>query len=197
MMEVIGAKESRAFRVLWMLEELDAKYCHRPAKPHSPYVLEHNPTGKIPVLVTDEEGEALTESVAILQYLADRNGRFSFPISDRRRAIQDGWTHRILDEIDACIWTAAKHSFVLPEDRRVSDIKNTLRWEFARSIKRIAMDLDNSTYVMGDEMTVPDFILGHCLMWAKRARFDYNEPSIVAYFERLRARPAFRRTMEI
>ena len=197
MMEVIGAKESRAFRVLWMLEELGANYCHRPEKPHSPYVLEHNPTGKIPVLVIDEEGEALTESTAILQYLADQNACFSYPVSDRRRAIQDGWTHRILDEIDACIWTAAKHSFVLPEERRVSDIKNTLRWEFARSIKRIATHLDNSIYVMGDEMTVPDFILGHCLMWAERARFGTNEPSIVAYYERLRTRPALQRTMEI
>ncbi|MFK7874434.1 MAG: glutathione S-transferase N-terminal domain-containing protein, partial [Paracoccaceae bacterium] len=51
MYTVIGGIHSRAFRVLWALEELGLSYTHLAAAPHSPEVLEHAPSGKIPVLV--------------------------------------------------------------------------------------------------------------------------------------------------
>ena len=69
MLRVIGDKRSRTFRVLWMLEELGVQYEHLPAMPQSREVLEHNPSGKVPVLLVN--GIAMTDSTAILHYLAD------------------------------------------------------------------------------------------------------------------------------
>ena len=40
--------------------------------------------------------------------------------------------------MDAVLWTAARHSFVLPEEHRVPEIKGPLRWEFARTCTRLA-----------------------------------------------------------
>lgn len=197
MMEVIGAKDSRAFRVLWMLEELGESYCHTPAYPHSREVLVYNPGGKIPVFVAAEDDMVLTDSTAILHYLADRKGHFSFPPGDKRRSLQDSWTYLILDEIDQCIWTAAKHTFVLPEARRMKGIKSILRWEFQQAIKRIAARLNGKAYLMGGAMTVPDFIFGHCLLWAERAKFTHEEAAIDAYFKRICDRTAFQRTTRI
>ena len=60
-------------RVLWALEELGLEYIHHSAAPRSEQVRALNPLGKIPILV---DGDAvLTDSTAILTYLADKHGR--------------------------------------------------------------------------------------------------------------------------
>ncbi len=53
MYEVIGKIDTRAFRVLWMLEELGQPYEWTKAGPRSAEVMEHNPSGKVPVLLVD------------------------------------------------------------------------------------------------------------------------------------------------
>ena len=195
MIEVVGARASRAFRVLWMLEELGADYRHISAKPHAPEVIRHNPAGKIPVAVID--GEAVTDSTAILQHLADRNGRFTYQAGSIDRARQDSWTGLLLDEFDACLWAAAKHSFVLPEPVRVKAVKPALRWEFGKAAGRLAARMGDGPFLMGESMTVPDFVLAHCMVWANAAGFAHSEPAVDAYFERLRNRPAFKRVSQL
>eukprot|EP00537_Pseudo-nitzschia_pungens_P009125 CAMPEP_0172380264 /NCGR_PEP_ID=MMETSP1060-20121228/70350_1 /TAXON_ID=37318 /ORGANISM="Pseudo-nitzschia pungens, Strain cf. cingulata" /LENGTH=290 /DNA_ID=CAMNT_0013108017 /DNA_START=125 /DNA_END=994 /DNA_ORIENTATION=- len=68
---LLGTAQSRAFRCLWMLEELGLDYQHVPAKPQSESVKRYNPLGKIPVLV-DNDGLVLFESGAILSHLGDK-----------------------------------------------------------------------------------------------------------------------------
>ena len=191
MLRVIGSLGSRAFRVVWMLEELGLPYEFSPEMPHSEEVLKHNPSGKVPILLAD--GEALTDSTAIVQYLADAHCRFTFQSGTLERARQDGLTNLLLDEFDACLWMAARHSILLPEERRVRDIKPTLRWEFGRSARRLAACMRSETFLAGPNMTVPDFILAHCLAWAKRAKFTHAEPVLDTYFERMSMRPAYLR----
>jgi len=110
--------------------------------------------------------------------------------------VQDGHTGFLLDQFDACLWTAARHSFVLPEEKRVPAIKDTLKWEFERSQKQIAERLGDRSFLMGDTMTIPDIIAAHCGGWAVAANFPISEPIFRDYFTRLRSRPAFLRAME-
>ena len=77
MYQVVGTIRSRAFRVLWMLEELGEPYEHVPAQPRSEQASEVNPAGKVPTLV--DNGVAITDSTAIIQYLADKHGALTFP----------------------------------------------------------------------------------------------------------------------
>lgn len=190
---VVGAVRTRTARVLWMLEELGLPYAHVPAMPRSADALRHNPAGKVPVLLVGDA--AITDSAAILTYLADAHHRFTEPAGTMARARQDGWTHRILDEFEALLWTASRHSFILPEDMRLPAIKDSLKWEFARNAARMAADLGAGPYLMGQEMTVPDILLAHCLNWAEVAKFAMTEPGLVDYLARMRARPAFQRAM--
>ena len=132
MYTLIGGPQNRTFRVVWMLEELGLPYQRQYAKPHDPQVTEHSPLGKLPVLVT-EDGTALTDSVAILTWLADSTGRMTAPAGSLERARQDGLTQQIVDDIEGLLWMSTRHSFVLPEDQRVPAIKDSLRWEFARN----------------------------------------------------------------
>ncbi|MBM3603214.1 MAG: glutathione S-transferase family protein [Alphaproteobacteria bacterium] len=191
MYRVIGTARSRAFRALWMLEELGQPYQHIPANPRSEGVAQFNPAGKVPVLIDD--GTPITDSTAILTYLADRHGQFTHPAGTLDRARQDSLTQFLLDEFDAALWLAARHSFVLPKELRLAAIKNTLMWEFETSQKTLVHRMADGPFLMGERMTVPDIILGHCLDWALIARFPIVEARLSDYLDRIRQRPAYQR----
>lgn len=193
MYTVIGTVGSRAARVLWMLEELGEPYEHVAAAPRSEGVTAFNPAGKIPVLV--EDGTPITDSTAIIQYLADKHRKLTHPAGTLDRARQDSLTQFLLDEFDANLWMAARHSFVLPEELRHAAIKNTLRWEFERSQKTLVHRMGEGPFLMGETMTVPDIILTHCGDWALAAKFPIVEHRLTEYLDRMRQRPAYRRAM--
>lgn len=192
MYTVIGISKSRAARVLWLLEELDQPYTHIAAAPQSPEARAHNPAGKVPVLI---DGSAIiTDSTAILTYLADKHAAFTAPAGTPARAQQDSLTQCLLDEFDALLWTSARHSFVLPQEMRLPAIKDSLRWEYARNLAHLAARL-KGPYLMGDQMTVPDIIAVHCLSWGLGVRFAAPEGELADYLARMRERPAFLRAM--
>lgn len=193
MYTVIGNVRSRAARVIWMLEELGQAFEHIPAPPRSEGVTAVNPAGKVPVLIAD--GTPITDSTAIIQFLADRHNALTFPAGTLDRARQDSLTQFLLDEFDAALWMAARHSFILPEELRQSAIKDSLKWEFERSQDVLVRRMAEGPFLMGEQMTVPDIILTHCGDWARAAQFPVNQQRLVAYFERMRGRSAYQRAM--
>lgn len=194
MYRVIGPKRTRTLRVLWMLEELEQNYDFDPLPPGSAEVLALNPSGKVPVFVA--EGTPITDSAAILGYLADKHGQLTYAPGTIERAQQDALTHQILDEMDAILWTAARHSFVLPEDMRLPEIKSSLRWEFAQSTARITERL-RGPWLMGEMFTTPDILLTHCLSWARSAKFEVTEPDLLTYLRRATERPAYQAALTL
>lgn len=192
MYTMIGSPKTRSARVLWLLEELTQPFTHITAAPQSAEARAHNPTGKVPVLI--DNGQAITDSTAILTYLADKHGAFTAPAGTLARAQQDSLTHFLLDELDALLWTAARHSFVLPEDLRLPAIKDVLKWEYARSLSRLEARLQGP-FLMGEAMTIPDIIATHCLIWGIGAKFASPSGALADYLARMRARPAFARAM--
>lgn len=194
MYEVIGSRSTRAIRVLWMLEEIGAPYKHVAAKPRSPEALAANPSGKVPCLLDGDT--VLTDSAAILTYLADKHGALTRPAGTPERGVQDCLMHQVLDELDGVLWMAARHSFVLPEERRVPAVKETLKWEYERNIARIADRLEGP-FLMGEVMTVPDILLTHCLGWAERAGFAGSGEKLEAYRARMEAREAFQKVINL
>ena len=190
---VVGNVRSRALRVLWMLEELGQPYMLQVEMPRSDAVRALNPLGKVPVLIVD--GVPLTDSTAILTFLADRHGALTFPAGTIERARQDGRTHFVLDEMDAILWTASRHSFILPEEHRLPEIKSSLKWEFERSVRSFETLLGDGPFLMGETMTIADIIAAHCGGWAVAAKFPLESVVFREYVERLRARPAFARAV--
>ena len=163
MYTVIGTPMSRSFRVLWTLEELGQPYELNPAPPQSPEILQVSALGKVPALIKGDE--VITDSTAIITYLADKHGGLTAKAGTLARAHQDAMTQRFLDELDAVLWTAARHSFALPKDQRVPEVKPSLKWEFNRNLDRIEGQI-KGPYVMGEEFTIADIVLTHCLNWA-------------------------------
>jgi len=192
MYQVIGDTQSRAFRVTWLLEELGLPYEQIKVKPHSEEARACNPSGKIPAL---KDGDTiLTDSTAIMTYLADKHAGLTYPAGTIERARQDGMMHMVLDELDAVLWTGARHSFVLPEDKRVPAVKDSLKWEFARNCKRLA-DCMEGPFLMGEKMTIADIIAAHCLNWAYASKFPLEDERLLDYAKRMRNRDAFKRAV--
>lgn len=194
MYKVIGSPHSRAMRVYWALEELGQDYEINKSKPGSDDARRLNPSGKVPCLIVD--GETIIDSVAIIQFLADKHHHLTFPAGTIQRAQQDSFTQFCCDEVDGALWTAAKSSFALPKDQRVPEIKSTAKFEFARAMKTLETRLGDNEFVMGDTFTIPDLLLGHCANWAAAAKFELPDGKVAEYLKRVTSRPAYIRAKE-
>ena len=147
---------------------------------------------------SDAPDTVIIDSTAIMQYLADKHGQLTFPAGTIQRAQQDSFTCFALDDLDGILWTAAKHSFVLPEEHRVKGVKAACRFDFAESLRVLAERLGNHTYLMGDTFTIADIVVGHCAGWAFNARLGWpKEGPLADYIQRIRQRPAYIRANEI
>jgi len=196
MYKVIGNTRTRTLRVLWTLEELGLEYEHVSAPPRDPSVIAVNPAGKVPVLIA--EGVPITDSLAIMTYLADRHAALTFAPGTIDRAHQDALTHFINEEFDQILWMAARHSFVLPEEHRLPAIKDSLKWEFEQSQQRLLPRMsETGPFLMGDTMTIADILLAHCLNWASNANFTIPTQALLDYRKRMNRRPAFLRVMAL
>lgn len=196
MYKVIGHPQSRAIRVIWMMEELGVPYEIVPVAPRSDEAKEYNPSGKVPALVVD--GECVIDSVAIVQFLADKHDKFTNAVGTIKRAQQDSWTQFAVDEFESALWTNAKHSFILPKELRSEEAKTASKYEFDRAILHLEQRLGDKEFVMGEAFTVPDLLLGHCAGWATNgANWDIPAGPAADYFARVRSRPALLRTLEI
>jgi glutathione S-transferase len=191
MYTLIGSAKSRAFRVMWLLEELGEPYQHIDAAPRSEEAMKVNPTGRIPAF---KDGDAvILDSTAICQYLADKHGRFTHPAGTIERAQQDSFTQLALDDLDASCWSAAKHRFVLPETLRREGLEPSFRYHFDLALGVIEERLKDRPYLAGDELTVADIITAHCLGWGA-GMFGWETPEgrLSEYLARCRERPAFK-----
>ncbi len=189
MYKVIGSIKTRAMRVLWVMHEIGLEYEHIKASAQSEEAKLVNPSGKVPSLNVD--GTIINDSTAIITYLADKHGQLTYPAGTIERAKQDSLTQFILDELDAVLWTAARHTFVLPEDKRVKGIKETLRWEFSKSLKTLDDRMIEGPNLMGEKFTIPDIILTHIGGWARVAKFDLPDGRLRDYFRHQIKRPAY------
>ncbi len=194
MYKVIGHPRTRTMRVLWMLEELGEEYEIDPSLPGSPPVLAINPLGKVPAMLDGDL--ALADSVAIVTYLADKNGKFTASAGTAARAKQDGMTQFAVEAVEGPLWTAAKNNFVNPEAHRCKDIRPVCEFEFDKAVNGLEKLLGDNEFAAGDRFSVPDIILGHLGGWAKNAKFEIKSSKVDAYVERVRARPALARAMK-
>ncbi len=189
MYTVIGTPKTRAFRVIWMLNELGQPFELNPVPPRDASLAAINPSGKIPVL--QDGSDYIIDSVAICQYLADKHGQLTNRAGTIARAHQDSFTQFAVDDVESPLWTAAKHTFVLPAELRIAEVKKACSYDFGRAMTCLSQRLGDKTYVMGDAFTVPDLIIGHCGGWAQSIGFEIPEGNVSAYISRVRARPAF------
>ncbi|MFV8756306.1 glutathione S-transferase family protein [Nannocystaceae bacterium ST9] len=178
----------------WMLEEVGASYETKildwEKREHkSPEYLAINPMGKIPTIV--HRGVVVTEVAAILAYLAD-----AFPAAGLAPAHDDpqrGTYYRWLFFAAGCVETAMLDKSLgreIPADKKGAVGYGSYEDTMAAVEQAIAPG-----FVLGDRFSAADLYLGSQLGYGLMFKMIEPTPSITAYVERGRARPAFQRVM--
>jgi glutathione S-transferase len=151
-----------------------------------------SPKGAVPVLLL-EDGERLTESAAVLQYIADRKpeaGLAPLPGDPDRYRLQE-WLSFIGAEIHK--------AFLFPTFWYKDDAaKVAARERIGKSLSIAADHLAGRAHLLGDRFTVADAHLAWALLLLRRAGIDVaNWPTLADYLARMRARPAVKAAIEI
>jgi glutathione S-transferase len=205
---------SRSQRVLWLLEELGLEYevkrYQRDAKTMlaPPALRAVHPLGKSPV-ITDGD-LTLAESGAILEYLVERYGagRLAPRAGTPERLRYTYWMHYaegsampplVLKLIFTQIPKAPMPALVRPFVRRIAD---GVRTTFVEPQIKIHLDyiegeLSKSTWFAGEDFTAADIQMSFPAEGAAaRGGLDATRPKLLAFLERIHARPAYKRALE-
>jgi glutathione S-transferase len=145
---------------------------------------EVNPKGYVPALTLDN-GETLTENVAVLQYIADRNpaARLAPPAGTMERYRLIEWLAFINSEI---------HKGFGPLFRKDApeDTKAYARNNIATRAGWLNSSWGTRSFLMGEQFTVADAYLFVVLGWGKHAGIELGQwPQLQAFVARVGARP--------
>src|SRR5262249_32598657 len=116
--KIYGVPRSRAFRTLWLAQELGLDYENlaggfRPGEARQPAFLKINPNGHVPAI--DDNGFILWESMAINLYLAKKYGLGTlYPTSLEGEAQAWQWSLWGMTELERNVLTAMFNRAIYP-----------------------------------------------------------------------------------
>jgi glutathione S-transferase len=182
---------TRSVRVHWTLAELGLEYESIQGREliGSDQLRQAHPQAKLPALVID--GKPLFESAAICNFLADavpEKGLIA-PAGTWERALHDQWTCFALTELEAWLWSNAKHQFFYPEEQRVAAILEPNTREVRAALDVLDRELAERDFLVGGKFSLTDIVVGYTVNWARRARHLADYGNLERYLERLVARP--------
>jgi glutathione S-transferase len=184
---------TRSIRARWTLQELeldfDAVTVNLAKGEHlKPEFMAINPAAKLPVLVDGEI--VLTESAAIVLYLAEKHPQKRLmPTDVRGRAELNRWLLFTVTELEQPLWRISKHTNLYPEADRIPAAVTLARRDFTQIIGVLDTRLRERPYVLGEHVSVGDFVLAYTLDWANELKLLDDRPTLRSYMERMYARP--------
>ncbi len=145
------------------------------------------------------DNEIIVDSTAICTHLADKHSEagLSFPAGSIERAKLNSWIQFAITDLEAPLWVIAKHTFVIPQQHRVPQILDQCEREWQIALDVMEKRLGDNQYVMGNQFTVADIILGQIGgRWAKRRAMKIESDRLNRYFDRVCNRPAIVKALE-
>ena len=214
MITVHHLNNSRSQRVLWLLEELGLayeikRYQRDPASMLAPPELRKvHPLGKSPV-ITDGE-LTIAESGAIIDYLVETygGGRLIPPAGTPARLRHRYWMHYaegsampplLLKLVFDRVESSPAPFFVRPVVRAVARRvkRGFIEPQLALHLDYLEGELAKSLWFAGDELTSADIQMSFPLeAAAARGGLDARRPRLMAFLDRIHARPAYQRAIE-
>lgn len=92
-------------------------------------------------------------------------------------------------ELGQPLWRIARHTTLYPKDKRLPGEVELAGNDFATMAKVLDEHMRDRKFVVGDSVTVGDFVLAYTLDWAKMAKQLDRFQRLEAYVEQMYARP--------
>ncbi|WP_380180523.1 glutathione transferase GstA [Kalamiella sp. sgz302252] len=143
-----------------------------------------NPKGKVPALQFDD-GNVLTEGVAIVQYLADLkpDRQLLAPTGSLARYQTLAWLNYISAELH-------KSFSPLFGEGVPDDYKTLLQQQLVEKFAWVDSELKDKQWLLGLHFTVADAYLFTVTRWAKSLKLEIGDfASLASWFQRVAARP--------
>ena len=199
-LRIYGIARTRAFRALWIAEEVGIDYEHLPieigdAGAGAPEFRKLNPNGRLPFIVDD--GFVLFESLAITLYLAKKhsNGRL-YPAALKDEAKTWQWTSWALTEVDRGVNIWSLHAVRLPEAERDAAKREEALRVLAKPFRVLDAAVATQPYLIGDDFTVAD--LNVAAVISRAVDMDLAAvPNLKAWLTRCLDRPAARKALAL
>ena len=198
MLKLHFAPNSRAGRIVWLLEELALPYeinkmAFHPKDLKSDEHRQRHPLGRVPVL---EDGDvSIFESGAIVEYVLERhkNGGLKPAVSDARYPDYLQWFHYCEGMVMPPVNTVVVQTILLPEDRRDANVLGQAQRLLTKALAPIDAALEGKDYLIG-AFSGADIMLGHaCFMSNRIGSVSDDMTHLKAYVDRISARPAFQK----
>ena len=164
---------SRAQRVLWLLEEIKLNYNLNKIKFHPSELKseEHkkrHPLGRVPVL--EDDGITLFESGAIVDYIIEKydNSGLKPSVGSKLFPIYLQWYHYCEGMVMPPMNSIVVHTLILPIERRDPEVLRQAKNLLTKSIIPVDELLSENRFLIGKNLSGVDFMLGHSLYMAKK-----------------------------
>lgn len=198
-MKIYFAPNTRAVRIVWLMEELGLPYEIERFKlgdprMRDPAYLKVHPMGRVPAL---EDGDVtLFESGAIVEYVLARhgNGRLLPAVSSPDFAPYLQWLHYAEGMLMPPVNTIVVETILLPKERRNQDNVDRAVKLLSRMLGAVEARLQGGREYLAGAFSGADIMTGHACTVAARLGADISDkPNVAAYVARLNARPALQR----
>jgi glutathione S-transferase len=197
-LRIYGIARTRAFRALWMAQELGIAYQHLPVEIGSggalaPEFLAINPNGRLPVIVDGDF--VLFESLAITLYLAKKHGML-YPRSLEGEAKAWQWSFWAMAEVDRGVNIWSLHAVRLPPDERDAQKRDEALKVLVAPFRVLDAAVSSQPYLLGDEFTVAD--LNVAAVISRAVDMDLGAvPQLHAWLARCLDRPSARQALAL
>lgn len=197
MIDFYTANTFNGRRVGLMLEETGLEYTTHwlnlmQGEQKQPDFLKLNPSGRIPVIVDHDTDNAepfiLTQSVAILQYLAEKTGLF-IPESGVERARVFEWMHFHAIDIGSVLFSA----FYL--QKLCTPAQEQAAAQLSESVHSLYQHFDQQLasheYIAGPEYSIADITILPAVIGKEAQMTEYT--NLIRWLQQLKQRPAVQR----
>lgn len=192
-----GVGETKDMRVQWALEEMGLPYRVRTwdylgGETKGEAFAALSPFGQIPVM--EHDGQALTETAAILARLAEISGRLVPPgPGGRAEALQ--WCVAAMATVAPAVsMTALFDAGLMGADPAARSFLAGLSHRWLAALER---RLEGRAWILGQDFTIADIAMAGVLREARHGELMDAHPRVRGVFERAFARPAWRRTLAL
>lgn len=202
MLKLHFAPNSRAGRIVWLLEELELPYdinkmAFHPQDLKSDEHRARHPLGRVPVL--DDGDITIFESGAIVEYVIARHKNGGLKPSENSPLFPEylQWFHYCEGMVMPPINTIVVQTVLLPPDRRDEKALSQAQRLLTKALEPVNEALAGRDYLIGD-FSAADIMLGHaCFMGNRLGCVGEEMPHLKAYVERVANRPAFKTAIEM